>query len=105
MINEFKKIAPYIVENVKTRIDDKMGDEEIMKIIHHEIVSFFTKQQNMFVQYLSFNDDQRATFVEIMYSAIAPLAKQIKTNLNPVYSAYVERTGKTGAKNFITDAQ
>lgn len=104
MINEFKKIAPYIVENLKAVVTNEMTDEEIMEVIHQEIVSFFTKQQNMFVQYLSFNQEQRTAFAEIMYATIAPLAKEMKTNLNPVYSAYVERTGKTGAKNFITNA-
>lgn len=104
MINEFKKIAPYIVENVKTIATSDMSDEEVMKVIHAEIISFFEKQQNMFIQYLTFTDDQRRTFVEIMYSAIAPLAKEMQQTLNPLYVEYVERTGKTGAKNFIINA-
>lgn len=104
MINEFKKIAPYIVENVKALVSAKMSDEEVMKVIHAQIISFFENQQNMFTQYLNFTDEQRCLFADIMYSVIAPLAKEMKQTLNPVYMEYVERTGKTGAKNFITNA-
>lgn len=104
MINEFKKIAPYIVENVKSLVTPEMSDEEVMIIIHTQIIAFFEKQQNMFIQYLTFTNDQRRTFAEIMYSVLAPMAKEIKQTSNPVYVEYVQRTGKTGAKNFITNA-
>ncbi len=104
MINEFKKIAPYIVENVKALVTPDMSDDEVMKLIHAQIIAFFEKQQNMFTQYLTFTDMQRLSFAEIMYTAIAPLAKEMKQSLNPVYVEYVQRTGKTGAKNFITNA-
>lgn len=104
MINEFKKIAPYIVENARAVVTAEMSDEEVMKVIHAEIIAFFEKQQNMFTQYLTFTDEQRYAFAEIMYSSIAPLAKEMKKTLNPLYVEYVERTGKTGARNFIANA-
>ena len=103
MINEFKKIAPYIVESVKVRVTSEMGDEEIMQIIHIEIILFFEKQQNMFVQFLNFTSEQRNVFTGIMYDVLAPLAANMKPVVNPVYQDYVDRTGKTGALNFITD--
>lgn len=102
MINEFKKIAPYIVETVKARVTDTMSDDEVMQIIHAEIVSFFEKQQNMFTQFLTFTSEQRTIFTGIMYDVLAPLAATTKPTINPVYQSYVERTGKTGALNFIT---
>lgn len=104
MINEFKKIAPAIVESVKTRITSEMNDEQIMMVIHEEIVAYFTKQQQMFVEYMTFNEDKRAAFAAVMYEVIAPLAESFKNSVNPVYDAYVKRTGKTGALNFITNA-
>lgn len=104
MINEFKKIAPYIVENVKSLVSAEMSDEEVLELIHGQIINYFEKQQNMFTQYLTFTDEQRSLFSQIMYSAVAPLAKEMKQTLNPVYVEYMERTGKTGAKNFITNA-
>jgi len=45
MINEFKKIAPYIADAVKSRVTNEMSDDEVMKIIHSEIVSFFEKTE------------------------------------------------------------
>lgn len=104
MINEFKKIAPAIVENVKLRITADMTEQQIMMVIHEEIVSYFTKQQQMFVEYMTFNEDQRATFAAVMYDVLSPLASSFKDMVNPQYAAYVERTGKTGALNFIVNA-
>lgn len=104
MINEFKKIAPAIVENVKVRITAEMTEEQIMMVIHEEIISYFTKQQQMFVEYMTFNEDQRATFAAVMYDVLAPLAASFKGSVNPLYDAYVKRTGKTGALNFIINA-
>lgn len=104
MINEFKKIAPAIVENVKVRITAEMNEEQIMMVIHEEIISYFTKQQQMFVEYMTFNEDQRATFAAVMYDVLAPLAASFKGSVNPLYDAYVKRTGKTGALNFIINA-
>ena len=57
MINEFKKIAPAIVESVKARVTNEMTDEEVMAVIHEEIVSYFDKQQQMMVEYLTFNQE------------------------------------------------
>lgn len=39
-----------------------------------------------------------------MYDVLAPLASSFKDMVNPQYAAYVERTGKTGALNFIVNA-
>lgn len=104
MINEFKKVAPAIVESVKVRVTADMTEQQIMMVIHEEIVSYFTKQQQMFVEYMTFNEDQRATFAAVMYDVMAPLASSFKDMVNPKYAAYVERTGKTGALNFIVNA-
>jgi len=56
----------------------------------------------MFNQFLTFTDDQRATFANIMYEVLAPLAANLKQTANPVYQQYVNETGNTGALNFIT---
>lgn len=60
MINEFKKIAPAIVESVKVRVTADMTEQQIMMVIHEEIVSYFTKQQQMFVEYMTFWHPWRA---------------------------------------------
>lgn len=103
MINEFVKIAPYIVEAVRVKLTSGVTEEETMAIIHQEIVNFFRKQELMFLEFLSFDATQRATFCAAMYSAIKPIADKTEKNLNPKYSEYVLRTGLTGAKNFITN--
>lgn len=104
MINEFKKIAPYIAAAVKERLANDVSEEVITEVIHQEIMSFFRKQNSMCSEYLAFNQDQRRIFSEAMYDLLKPLAGEIKQSLNPIYLDYVKRTGKTGAKNFITNA-
>ncbi|WP_075180548.1 hypothetical protein [Pantoea sp. 1.19] len=99
---EFKKIAPYIANRVRERITDNMPDEAIMKLIHAEIMEHFANQQQMFMQYLNFTADQRRMFAAAMYDALTPLAEKLETTVNPLYAAYVERTGNTGALNYMT---
>lgn len=103
-IEQFKKVAPAIVGNVKTRITNDMAAEKIMQVIHDEILSFFAKQQQMTVEYVTFNEDQRANFAALMYTLLEPLAGAFKGTVNPKYAAYVAATGKTGARNFIVNA-
>ncbi|CUW11478.1 Uncharacterised protein [Serratia grimesii] len=103
-IAQFKKVAPAIVGNVKTRITNDMAAEKIMQVIQDEILSFFTKQQQMTVEYVTFNEDQRANFAALMYTLLEPLAGAFKGTVNPKYAAYVAATGKTGARNFIVNA-
>ncbi|QGH64185.1 hypothetical protein [Serratia proteamaculans] len=103
-IEQFKKIAAAIVVNVKTRITNEMAVDEIMHTIHEEILSFFVKQQQMAVEYMTFNEDQRADFSELMYSLVEPLAVAFKGRTNPKYAAYVATTGNTGARNFMVNA-
>ncbi len=105
VISEFRKLAPYIAEKVKSLVTDSMNNESVMKIIHSEIVAYFSKQQLMMLEYLSFTDDQRATFAAAMYDALSPLTEGFEPTTNPLYEAYVSRTGKTGALNYMTNAQ
>ncbi|PIJ42121.1 hypothetical protein [Tatumella sp. OPLPL6] len=102
VISEFKKIAPYIAEQVKASLQGSESDEVVMALIHEGIVKFFEKQHQLFIQFLSFNDDQRKEFARYMYDAVKPLADEIKPTINPLYAAYCERTGKIGALNYIT---
>lgn len=104
IMNQFKKIAPFIVSAVKSRITPQMTDAEILEVVHAEILSFFAKGQQMTAEVLTFNADQRAIFAAVMYELLKPLADQMQQSLNPNYEAYVQRTGKTGALNFITNA-
>ena len=103
-IEQFKKVAPVIVENVKARVTNGMAEEEIMHVIHDEILSFFVKQQQMTIEYVTFNEDQRTNFAALMYKLLEPLAGAFKGTVNPKYAAYVAATGKTGARNFIVNA-
>jgi len=75
IINEFRKIAPYIAANVKAANTESMSDAETMQVIKSEITDYFNKQYQMFMEYLRFDDIQRAAFAEVMYSVLAPLAK------------------------------
>lgn len=102
ILNQFKKVAPFIVEKVKARATAEMADAEVMVVIHEEIVTYFQKQQQMATEYLSFDEDKRATFAAVMYEILAPMASSFKGGINPKYAEYVEKTGKTGAFNFIT---
>ncbi len=103
-IEQFKKIAPAIVENVKARVTSEMESDEIIQAIHEEILSFFIKQQRMTVEYMAFNEEQREEFSSQMYTLLEPLAGKFKGKENPKYSAYVACTGKTGALNFMVNA-
>ncbi|GKV93553.1 hypothetical protein H2Y56_06055 [Pectobacterium aroidearum] len=103
-IMQFKKVAGSISENVKLRITSKMTDEEVMDVIHDEIVAHFNKQQQMTVEYLSFSKDKRTAFASAMYDLLLPLAAVIQPSVNPLYAEYVKSSGKTGALNFITKA-
>jgi hypothetical protein len=104
ILNQFKAIAPAIAAAVKGRVTDVTTEAEVMEIIHEEILAYFDKHQKMAVQHMTFNDEQRATFAAVMYDLLKPLAANLVQVLNPNYTAYVERTGKTGALNFITNA-
>lgn len=103
-IEQFKKIAPAIVENVKARVTSAMESDEIMQAIHEEILNFFVKQQQMAVEYMAFTEGQRTQFSALMYTLLEPLAGAFKGKENPKYSAYVAATGKTGALNFMVNA-
>lgn len=92
------------MSNLNSRFKRCWTRSGVLMVIHEEIVSYFTKQQQMFVEYMTFNEDQRATFAAVMYDVLAPLASSFKDMVNPQYAAYVERTGKTGALNFIVNA-
>ena len=104
ILNQFKKVAPFIVANVKAHVTAEMTDAEVMAVIHEEIVAYFNKQQQMTAEYLAFGEDKRATFAGVMYEILAPMAASFKDAVNPKYAAYVAATGKTGALNFITNA-
>lgn len=104
IMNQFKAIAPYIVEAVKVRVAPGMTTEEVMAVIHEEILAYFEKGQKMAAEALTFSAEQKATFSAVMYDMLKPLADQMAQQLNPVYAEYVQRTGKTGALNFITNA-
>ncbi|VAP72314.1 Uncharacterised protein [Klebsiella pneumoniae] len=71
MIEQFKTIAPKIAQAVAARINGTANEEEEMMIIHDEIVRHFNAFQNMTVQYLTFNMDQRREFAELMYDLLA----------------------------------
>ncbi|BAO32599.1 hypothetical protein ACTVNX_24120 [Serratia nevei] len=103
-IERFQKIAHVIVENVKTRVTSGLADDEIMHIIYEEILSFFVMQQRITVEYMNFNEEQRANFAAQMYSLLEPLACEFKGIANPKYADYVAATGKTGALNFMVNA-
>lgn len=77
-IEQFKKIAQAIVENVKALVTSEMGTDETMQAIHEEILSFFIKQQRMAVEYMAFNKEQREEFSLLMYTLLEPLAGKFK---------------------------
>lgn len=104
LMTEFKKIAPFIVDAVKARVAAGMTDEEVMVIVHEEILAYFEKQKLMSVQHILFSAEQRATFSGIMYDLLKPLAAEFAARSNPLYDEYVAKTGKTGALNYITKA-
>lgn len=104
IINQFKKIAPFIVSKVKARVTSTMNDVEIGVIIHEEIMSYFSNQQDMAAQHMTFNQEQRASFACAMYEMLKPMAETLKGAKNPKYEEYVISSGKTGALNYITRA-
>lgn len=104
ILNQFKKVAPFIVEGVKARFTAEMTDAEVMVVIHEEIMTFFQKQQQMTNEYLAFDEDKRSTFAAVMYEILTPMAASFKGGINQKYAEYVEKTGKTGAFNFIINA-
>lgn len=101
MLEQFKKIAPYITANVKSRLNGSETEEEVAEVIKQEIVHYFEACQSMFTQYLAFNTDQRRAFAQIMHKLVAPLANNMKTETNPVYLKFTNDTGKAGAFDFI----
>lgn len=104
LMNQFKKLAPFITSNVKARVTAEMDDSQVMATIHEEIIGFFDKNKAATVEYLTFNEDQRRTFSAVMYELLKPLAEAFKGGVNPKYKEYVEKSGKTGARNFIVNA-
>lgn len=104
MINQFTKIAPFIVASVKERITASMDEAQVCEVIHEEILAYFTKQQSMTLQYVQFDDQQRATFATVMYELLKPMAEKFKDAVNPLYAEYVRASGKAGALNYITNA-
>lgn len=103
LMNQFKAIAPAIVDAVRARVTASSTEADVMNIIHEEIIAFFDKQQRMAVEYLTFDADRRATFGIIMFELLKPLADKMPKSMNPNYQAYVEKTGNEGALNFITN--
>lgn len=104
ILNQFKKVAPFIAEGVKARVTAEMTDAEVMVVTHEEIMTFFQKQQQMTNEYLAFDEDKRSTFAAAMYETLTPMADSFKGGINQKYAEYVEKTGKTGAFNFIINA-
>lgn len=104
IMNQFKKIAPYIVKAVKVRVAPGMADTDVMAIIHEEILAYFDKQQKMAVEVLTFTAEQKRVFSGVMYDLLKPLAAEFAKCTNPLYEAYVAESGKTGALNYMTKA-
>ena len=104
IMNQFKKIAPFITASTKARISESMDESQIAEVIHEEILAYFAKQQNMAAQHMQFNSLQRATFAGVMYEMLKPMAEAFKEIVNPLYAEYVSKSGKSGALNYITNA-
>lgn len=105
VLEQFQKVAPYILNSVKARVTANESDEAVLVIIQEEILHYFDAFRNMSEQYLAFNDEQRHQFASVMYELVAPLSQGIKAPVNPVYESFVKVTGKTGALEFITHHQ
>lgn len=104
ILNQFKKVAPYIVIGVKEKVTATMSESEVMSVIHEEILAFFANYQRMAIQHMTLDSNERTQFAGVMYELLKPLASQITATTNPLYEEYVRRSGKTGAKNYITNA-
>lgn len=102
IMTQFKAIAPAIVEAVSARVAPGMDDAAVMAIIHQEIAAYFEAQNNMAAQVLTFGPQQRAAFCDVMYDLLKPIADAMPPSVNPLYQSYVDRTGNTGALNYIT---
>jgi hypothetical protein len=101
ILEQFRKLAPSITKNVKARIIGNESEEEILMIIHQEIIHFFNSCKNMFMQYITFDENQRRDFAEIMYTLLAPMAEGFKDKANSEYVKFQNETGKSGSLNFI----
>lgn len=101
LLEQFKAIAPYILDGVLARLTGEEKEEAALAIIHEEILHYFEAHQNMAMQYLTFNEDQRRAFAEVMYDIHQVKGEKATAKLNPVYEKFVKETGKTGALEFI----
>lgn len=71
-LEQFKKVAPVILANVKARLTGSESDGTKLAIIHEEIVAYFSGWQKFFEQYLCFNKQQHINFAELMYDLLVP---------------------------------
>ena len=101
VLEQFKAIAPYIIDSVMTRLTGNETEDAAIAIIHQEILHYFEAHQNMTMQYLAFNEDQRRAFADVMYDIHEVKGKKSPATLNPVYEKFVKETGKTSALDFI----
>lgn len=104
MIDQFTKgYAPAVLARVKAQVTPDMDEQQVMALIHEQIISSFEARSALTVAHLTSGPDERQEFAGLMYDLLAPLAKSMgPAPVNPVYAEYVSRTGKTGALNFIT---
>lgn len=100
-IKKFSAFAPYIIGNVMAHLNGDESEDQSLAIIHEEILHYFEAHQNMTMQYLSFNEDQRKVFAEMMYDIHKEKGVKVAPRLNPVYEKFVRETGKTGSLDFI----
>ncbi|KGA31150.1 hypothetical protein [Pectobacterium odoriferum] len=91
-----------VAEAVKVRMSDNMTDDEIMSLIHEEFLAYFERFQKITIEYCMFNEDQRRAFTELMYDLVMQLDLSKFRNVeNKAYTDYKQRTGKTGALNYM----
>ncbi|XGI81154.1 hypothetical protein ACED16_05345 [Enterobacter hormaechei] len=101
LLEQFKAIAPYILDNVMARLTGEENEDAALAIIHEEILHYFEAHQNMTMQYLAFTEDQRRAFAKIMYDIHHLKGEKATAKPNPVYESFVKETGKSGALEFI----
>lgn len=104
ILNQFKQVAPYVVIGVKEKVTAAMSESEVMAVIHEEIVAYFTNHSRLAIQHMTLGSNDRATFASVMYELLKPLTSRVVATTNPLYEEYVRRSGKTGARNYITNA-
>lgn len=104
ILNQFKQVAKYIVIGVKDKVTAAMSESEVMEVIHEEIIAYFTNHSRLTIQHMTLGDNERAKFASVMYELIKPRASRVVAITNPRYEEYVRRSGKTGARNYITNA-